>query len=106
MYDLLIAKCEQCPLFKTALLESGEDEIIEDTNHEYWARGLNAQGPNMLGKLQMTVSDGLKDSHSLAGSEFEYRPSENGSMHPCFMCSEGNHNSLTCPTRCLYNQVS
>ncbi len=50
MYNLLMAKCEQCPAFKTALLESGEDEIIKDTSQEYRARGLNGQGQNMLAK--------------------------------------------------------
>ncbi len=48
-----MAKCEQCPAFKTALLEIGEDEIIEDTGLEYWTRGLNGVGQNMLGKLQV-----------------------------------------------------
>ncbi len=44
----------------------------------------------------MTVRDGLKDSHSLEASEFEYRPLANESRHPCFNCSEGNHNIEIC----------
>ncbi len=29
--------------------------LIENTSHEYWARGLSGNGHNMLGKLLMEI---------------------------------------------------
>lgn len=101
MNDLLIAKCEQCPEFLTALLESGDEELIEDTNHEYWARGREGNGMNMLGMLLMEIRDVL---YSRNPQNTNYRPPANNYHAPCFKCGEGNHNSATCwypePIKC------
>ncbi len=37
MYELLMAKCEQCPDFLSAPLQNADDELVEDTSYEYWA---------------------------------------------------------------------
>lgn len=96
MHDLLIAKSEQCPAFVQALLQSGQDDIVEDTNHPYWARGKNGQGQNMLGKLLMIIRDGLTQASNPTQSLESYRPPANGVSAPCMKCGEGNHNSIKC----------
>ena len=97
MYELLMVKCKQCPAFVTELLQSGDDEIVEDTNHSYWARGEDGQGLNMLGELLMFVREGLRNYQSSSSQQLtDYRPPENGAISPCHKCGEGNHNSLTC----------
>ncbi len=55
MYDLLIVKLKQCHVFRDCLRYSGNDMLIEDTNHEYWARGRSGNGLNMLGKLPIEI---------------------------------------------------
>jgi len=97
MYDLLLAKMDQCPQMKTSLLESGHEQIIEDTNHEYWARGSKGQGLNMLGTLLMIIRDGLYSDFQQSQTTSEcYRAPQNGFEHPCYQCGEGNHNRETC----------
>lgn len=91
MYELLLAKVSQCPQMKTELSNSGDDILIENTNHEYWARGKKGTGLNMLGTLLMVIRDELKENMS-----DEYRPPMNGVQKPCFNCGEGNHVSLNC----------
>ncbi len=60
IYDLLLAKLEQCPPMKRALVKSGHEHLIEDTNHKYWAKESMGQGINMLGTLLMIIHDGLQ----------------------------------------------
>jgi hypothetical protein len=95
MYDLLMVKCQQCPAFLTALIQSGDDELVEDTVHEYWARGRAGNGQNMLGQLLMVIRQGLSNSHP-SNQEADYRPPANGIVTPCYKYGEGNHTSGNC----------
>lgn len=95
MHELLTLKCQQCPTFLSALVDSGSDELIEDTNHEYWARGRTGHGQNMLGQLLMIIRQELVNGHS-AQTAVDYRPPANEVVSPCYLCGEGNHNSATC----------
>ncbi len=76
MYALLIFKANQCPEFVDALLQSGDEMLIEDTNDKYWARGTTGHGSNILGELLMLVRDAL---HSSSSSLQAYCPPSNGS---------------------------
>jgi ribA/ribD-fused uncharacterized protein len=95
MYELLLVKVNQCPQMRNDLLQSGEEELIEDTQNEYWARGSSGQGLNMLGFLLMTIRDELLNGTDLTTLE-SYRPPLSDVDHPCFQCGEGNHNRDTC----------
>jgi hypothetical protein len=96
MYELLMVKLQQCPAFRMALMQSGDDTLVEDTNHEYWARGRSGQGQNMLGQLLMVIRDGLMQGHSSLQGSPQYRPPANGASSPCHQCGEDNHNNNTC----------
>ena len=36
MYDILDTKSQQVPMFKKALIDSGDSLLVEATRHEYW----------------------------------------------------------------------
>ncbi len=76
-------------------MNSNDDELVEDTEHEYWARGQSGHGQNMLGQLLMVIREGLNTKQS-TNSSADYRPPANGITAPYFKCGEGNHNSTTC----------
>ncbi len=84
IYELLMAKCEQCPDFLSALLQSADDEPVEDTSHEYWARGRNGQGQNMIWKVLMAIREGFAHQHSMTPGQTDYSPPANGTTTPCY----------------------
>ena len=58
--DLLLReKAKQCPEYRQDLLRSNDQILVEDTNHNYWGRGRNGLGLNMLGNLHMTIRNEL-----------------------------------------------
>ncbi len=75
------------------LVESGDDILVEDTAHEYWARGANGNGLNMLGVLLMIIRDALEYN---TGPTDKYRAPLNGYEQPCYNCGEGNHTQSSC----------
>ena len=73
MYDILDAKSQQVPMFKQALIDSGDSLLVEATSHEYWACGFNVDlatttspkyypGHNVMGSLLMKVRSILVNS--------------------------------------------
>ena len=92
MNDILCNKFIQCKAFKDTLMQSQNDDLIEDTNNEYWARGSTGNGMNILGMLLMNI----RDSHKGVASGGSYRPPANAVTSPCYKCGEGNHNQVTC----------
>jgi N-glycosidase YbiA len=53
---ILRAKLAQHPEAQEALIESGQEEIIEDSPTDYfWGEGADGSGQNMLGKLWMKL---------------------------------------------------
>ncbi len=74
MYELLMAKSEWCPDFLSALLQIADDELVEDTSHEYWARGRNGLGQNVIWKILMAIREGLTHQHSMKPGQEDYRP--------------------------------
>ena len=56
MYELLKEKVEQHEEVKQKLLETGEQEIIEENpNDSFWGNGNDELGENHMGKLLMKV---------------------------------------------------
>ena len=55
MRDVLWIKLIQCVEYRQTLIESGFKPIIEDTVHEFWGRGKNNTGKNMLGCLHIEL---------------------------------------------------
>lgn len=61
MRAALYAKFTQNPEIQTVLLETGHEEIIENTtNDHYWGIGSSGTGLNMLGKLLMELRERLR----------------------------------------------
>ena len=59
MYQLLQVKAAQCSEFRNDLIASQGKLLIEDTSHDFWGRGDNGGGLNMLGRLLMVLRDNL-----------------------------------------------
>ena len=51
MKDILRAKLKSCNQYREELIKSGTKVIIEDTPNQYWGRGDNGEGRNILGVL-------------------------------------------------------
>ena len=61
MRQALRAKFTQNPDIKTVLLETGEEDIVENTTKDhYWGIGSSGTGLNMLGKLLVELRTALR----------------------------------------------
>lgn len=61
MLVALHAKAKQHPSVAKTLLDTGDEEIIEDTTNDYyWGCGSDGSGKNMLGRLWMRVRNELR----------------------------------------------
>jgi len=66
MKEILHAKVEQHPYVKKKLLDSGNNERIENSwRDDYWGWGPNKDGENHLGKLWMEVREEVRGSNSI-----------------------------------------
>jgi ribA/ribD-fused uncharacterized protein len=61
MKEIITEKAKQYPYIQKKLLTSGNLEIIEDTDDEFWGRGESGLGKNMLGQLWMEVREELQE---------------------------------------------
>ena len=59
MLDILETKAKQCNSFRQRLIRTGNKELIENTNDEFWARGRYDNGENQLGVLLMLLRQKL-----------------------------------------------
>lgn len=58
MKDALRYKVQQNPDVKKTLLDTGEEEIAEDTPYDYiWGLGADGSGKNLLGKAWMEIRE-------------------------------------------------
>ena len=114
MFDLLQDKARQCSKFREDLEASRGRSLIEDTSHEYWGRGNEGSGLNMLGRLLMTLRENLP----APARDLTMAPNRSRSYHDrrpyqhrwhdgqprCFNCGERSHNVRTCrhssPVQC------
>ena len=102
MYELLEHKVKQCTTFRDDLIASQGRQLIEDTTHEYWGRGREGNGQNVLGRLLMTLRDTVVKNNAPTSSRFA-RPSyekrsyaRNEQQSHCYNCGERSHNVRTC----------
>ena len=89
MWEILEQKARHCEKFRRKLIETGDDTLIEDTNDDYWGRGSNGNGKNMLGTLLMLLRQKLL-----------LKP-ERTTFHSkrCTNCGEDNHTKEDCGFR-------
>ena len=60
MYECVLAKFLQHPNLRAQLLETGDEELIEDSSVDYyWGCGKDGTGKNMLGKVTMQIRSQL-----------------------------------------------
>jgi ribA/ribD-fused uncharacterized protein len=61
MKEAVVAKVQQHPEVLKKLMETGDEEIIEDSPIDYyWGCGADGTGKNVLGKILMEVREELK----------------------------------------------
>ena len=112
MYQLLNAKADQCPIFHSTLKSTTGRSAIEDANIEYWARGKDGTGLNMLGHLMMTLRDSLATKPMNAHNppvtnprpqnkwspqtQRSHNPNTFGPQIRCYNCNERSHTADTC----------
>ncbi len=62
MLEALRAKFSQHPALRDKLLGTGDEELIEHSQGDYyWGEGADGSGKNMLGKLLMRVRSELRE---------------------------------------------
>ena len=76
MKDLVQIKYESCQSFRDAIISSGKAHIVEDVADEFWGRGKEGNGQNIMGKILETLrndnmlhSEGtpeVKQSHAVS----------------------------------------
>ena len=63
MREAVYAKFSQYEELKIILLNTGEAQLVERTNHDsYWGDGINRKGKNMLGIILVETRTKLKNS--------------------------------------------
>ena len=61
MKEICLAKFLQHPELRKQLMETGDEELIEDSPVDYyWGCGADGSGKNMLGKVLMEIREELK----------------------------------------------
>ena len=111
MYELLQQKVKQCVTFRNDLIGSQGRPLIEDTTHEYWGRGREGNGQNVLGRLLMTLREKIENSDTPYSPRFPGPSYQRNSFNrrydqqsQCYNCGENSHNIKTCrhshPIKC------
>ena len=118
MKDILDAKLEQCQAFKQRLSLTGSLQLIEDTDYEYWGRGSDGRGKNMMGTLLMRLRESIVSKRNSSNTitpqtsqpqapwqivNYKRRQvttrqhrRENDSERSCWNCGETNHMQKDC----------
>ena len=114
MKEILKEKLRVSEKTKKALLETGSKEIKEDTHHEFWGRGREDKGQNMLGKIWMEFRDKLKKDPSFPGNlsvsqhrnnnwtnrqSFKRNWATRQWQPRCYQCGESGHGESQCRQR-------
>ena len=100
MESIIKEKLKVCDAARNMLIKSGSKKIVENTSHEFWGRGKNGQGQNMLGKLWMDLRKQLqRDPNYMKGQSKPQRERTwaNRSYQPrCRKCGESGHVERQC----------
>ncbi|KAK3091073.1 hypothetical protein FSP39_016955, partial [Pinctada imbricata] len=59
MYNLLRTKSRQCGEFREKLIESGENQLLENKPDPFWGIGKDGKGMNVLGKMMVELRSEL-----------------------------------------------
>ena len=110
MRQVLNEKWDQCPEYRDRLMSTGYAHLVEDTSHEFWARGANGDGLNMLGVIHMQKRADEREKMS-QNSRYQFYQNVNrntkqnmNSRHnatieynpPCLYCGITGHQQDTC----------
>ncbi len=102
---ILQAKHNQCKIFRDRLVMTGTLQLVEDTDHEFWARGKYGNGLNMLGIQLMEVRGNMQPDypqhphyhgHSPHTAPRRPAPSAQNEGPMCWYCGENNHLKDSC----------
>ena len=108
MAEILSCKADQNTRFVDELVNTGTEELVEDTSHPFWGRGRNNSWQNMLGQLLMDLRRELNDSYNNKPNS-QYGPDTNGQPQ-CWNCGETNHLRKGCrytaPLKCYLCRYS
>jgi ribA/ribD-fused uncharacterized protein len=99
MRELVDAKFEQCPEFRTRLMNTGEALIIEDTTNHFWACGKQNNGLNTMGEILMQKRmDESVWQHQQERENIGYIPHMASSDYnpPCLYCGVTGHKTDNC----------
>jgi len=63
MTRALYMQCQMYPEMADALLETGDDDLVENSQYDYfWGCGRDRRGQNQYGKVLMNIRSKLKES--------------------------------------------
>ena len=125
MTHILREKLHQCPRYQQALTQSKGKKLVEDTSHNFWARGHNDDGQNVLGLIHDELRAEMIDLHVHENTMYstqrkqhyniqrkqdyniqrkqDYPMSSHGTSN-CWNCGEKNHTRRNCrfthPIKC------
>ena len=95
MDNIVRMKLSKCHAAKKALTESGDLELIENTPHQFWGKGKDGNGINMLGNLWMTYREKLKNGSPITPPSPVTPPSRQWATRQhqprCYRCGEPGH---------------
>ena len=102
MENVIHAKLKVCKVARDALINSGTSEILEDTDHPFWARGTDGNGQNMMGKILMMYRRKMREDPAIFKSpapQPKTTPNQNNHRRwasqdyqpKCYRCGEEGH---------------
>ena len=98
MWDVLEEKARQCANFRNRLIDTGDHTLIENTEDDYWGRGKDGNGKNMLGTLLMLLRQKLL-LDGLPTRQHQTYPRNPERQRRCTNCGEHNHVRQDCGFR-------
>ena len=95
MDNIVRTKLGICQAAKQALIDSDDIELIENTPHQFWGKGKDGNGINMLGNLWMTYRQKLKNGSPIISPSPISSPSRQWATRQhqprCYRCGERGH---------------
>ncbi len=104
MKEILEAKLYQCDAFRSRLSMSGTLSLVEDTSDDYWGRGNDGSGKNMMGVLLEKLRDTITAKQPVSHPNRQRPPKQRtydrrrtpAEDVACWYCGENNHVSDSC----------